>query len=328
MKGFHKQKISSFQIIKNSYGGELPAGLESDHPPKTVITVTDFTKWQSFLLFFLSLINIQIIAIFFSSITKQIKTHDLLAIIFYPLFILISPYIFVKFAKKTSSKSKFETLGFISPVRSKRIYVSVDLIKEMNIEISDVISHENIHCLQYLCGDLSHKNRMIDKERVQNYCKIHMNTEEQYKPKMCYLLSKVEIEARVHELVSTFYTKTNEVILTRENFIVSLIYSNDVFDTLNSMSSYDKSQKMPKFLDEVKINAEKISIFEPVQTSTYSTLDFCDIFNDINTMQELIDFISYGLPTYYANVLKLYGCITASEKLHRQINEDRKLCKR
>ena len=85
---------------------------------------------------------------------------------------------------------------------------------------------------------------------------------------------------------------------------------------------------MPKFLDEVKINAEKISIFEPVQTSTYSTLDFCDIFNDINTMQELIDFISYGLPTYYANVLKLYGCITASEKLHRQINEDRKLCKR
>ncbi|MBH0012031.1 hypothetical protein I6F66_08010 [Pseudoalteromonas sp. NZS100_1] len=28
MKGFHKQKISSFQIIKDSYGGELPVGLE------------------------------------------------------------------------------------------------------------------------------------------------------------------------------------------------------------------------------------------------------------------------------------------------------------
>ncbi len=176
-------------------------------------------------------------------------------------------------------------------------------------------------------GDLKSSTRSIDIERVNQYCKRYTKVKAEYQLFIRYLLSKAEVEARVHEIVSAFYTATGKFPCTRKEFIVCLVYSNDVLKNLSLklQDNPSESKKILSLLEEIEVVAADMSIHSSVKTLTKASSDFCVIFFAINSFEKLFNFISYELPIYYCNVLKLYGSESFSSKLESEINHEREL---
>lgn len=332
--------MSSFAIIENSFGGAFPSTIELETPPNITVRIVEDSLLQN-------LIKIlgcgSLFKDLYSNGTNNIKksllkeftvNNEVNVIKFYFITMFsylasffVNCWIFPKTLKRLISKSSFDIYGYISPIKKNYIYLSSKKINKDNCDVNKTISHENIHILQTHIGDLDMDKRLMDKERVNQYCELYLNAKVEHQSIIKYLLSKVEIEARVHELVSAFYVETNNFPLTRKEFIVCLLYSNDILEDLSiHIQRYHSNHKNTvDLLDEINEQAAAMSIHSPVSISTHATVDFICILNTISSSDELFNFISFELPTYYCNVLKLYGSKSASSKLQSEINEDRQL---
>ena len=214
--------------------------------------------------------------------------------------------------------------GRTSPFTKNRIYLISKNIHRESKDVYKTISHENIHILQCHNGDFDFENRLIERQRAKQYCKEYLRSDIKSDGYLEYLLEKVEVEARVHELVSAFYIETQHFPISRKDFLVCLFYSNDVLEHLHlTLEKYHpKSKKVSSLLNDISKLAITHSITSPINTTTDATVDFSVIFNSLNNTDQLFDFINFELPRYFCNVLKLYGDRSISAKLQIEINKE------
>lgn len=332
MKCTYKKRISSFEILENSFGGSFPSTIKLENPPKLTVKIVEDSFIQKLIIILSGRKQFKDI---YSLSWKQLKNELLDQFpdtkVLKVILSIIFPFIALKKIIKTFlGRSPYESYGYVSPFKKNTIYIISKNVQNIN----KIISHENIHVLQAAHGELDMDKRAMEIERVDNYCKLHTNYNVSHASFIKYLLDKNEVEARVHELVSAFYISTNQFPISRKEFLVCLLYSNGILDGLDRKveifslkSQLQFCRTTPKnildLLSEIKNHAIVMSVPSPITISTHVTADFSCIFSAINGPEELFNFISFELPTYYCNVLKLYGSKSASLKLQNEISKER-----
>lgn len=319
--------MSSFEILENSFGGSFPSTIKLEEPPKLTVKIVEDSFIQKLIIILSGRKQFKQLK---NELLEQSPDTKVLKVILPIIF----PFIVLKIIKTLLGRSPYEQQGYVSPFKKNTIYI----ISRNVDDINKIISHENIHVLQGHHGDLDMDKRRMDIERVDNYCKHYSSCHPDEQHLIRYLFSKAEIEARVHELVSAFYISTRQFPLSRKEFLVCLLYSNDILHGLDTKlklfslgSQKELCRSNPKnmldLLAEIKKHANAMSISSPITISTHVTVDFLVILNTIIEPDELFNFISFELPSYYCNVLKLYGSKSASSKLQNEINKERELYK-
>lgn len=327
--------MTSFEILENSFGGSFPEVIQLENPPNLTVKIVEDSFLQDVIIFLSCFKQFRRL---YSGLYKNVKkplfglfdeTQDI-NFVKNTFIILISAIItvifFPKFLISVLKQSPHDFYGFISAIKKNYIYlVSKNIIRD-NADVNQVLSHENIHILQFKNGDLEIDKRILDIDRVNSYCDLYSNAKVKHQAIVKYLLSKIEIEARVHELVSAFYVETQHFPQTRKEFLVCLLYSNDILKDLsqNIQCYHSDSTKLLDLLVEIKNEAADMKISSPIRVSTHATVDFTCILNIINNSDELFNFINFELPTYYSNILKLYGSNSANSKLQNEIEQERK----
>lgn len=331
--------MSSFEILENSFGGSFPSTIKLEEPPKLTVKIVEDSFIQKLIRILSGRKQFKDI---YSLSRKQFKNELLeqspVPKVLKVILTIIFPFIAFKNTIKTVlERSPYDQHGYVSPLKKNTIYIVSRNVDDIN----KTISHENIHILQGHHGDLDMDKRLMDIERVDNYCKHYCSCHPEQQHLIRYYFGKAEIEARVHELVSAFYISTRQFPLSRKEFLVCLLYSNDMLHYLDgkdqklelfSLRSRKKlcrsnTKNMLDLLAEIKKHANAMSIYSPITISTHVTVEFWVILNTIIEPDELFNFISFELPSYYCNVLKLYGSKSASSKLQNEINKERELYK-
>jgi hypothetical protein len=168
--------------------------------------------------------------------------------------------------------------------------------KEIEMTADGVVSHEHVHLMQNMYfanrfvnkfdgekGDLL-KSLLVNPEQDFNYCSYHLLPD--------------EMEARLHELVLSYYRKYGELPLDFYGFVSLLLGSKNPngHDGLNMMAA-------------ILVKSEEI---EPSKLNTQSFEVRCGLaeFEMGFAIMKLADFVKYMrevLPVMYGNLLILYG---------------------
>jgi hypothetical protein len=336
VKYAYKKTMSSFEILENSFGGSFPSAIELEAPPNISVTIAEGNFIQNLIIALGCIKQFRTLHSFavckFKTLYKKSSAVTADTNLMETSFINIVSHIvaFCTFPRAICGvfkKSEYEPYGETSSFMKNHIYLYSKNIQKIGINVNQVIGHENIHILQIHNGDLDIAKRVLDKERVNRYCELNLRANIEHQSKIKYLLSKVEIEARVHELVSGFYIITQHLPINRKEFLVCLLSSDEIVENLIIIihTQYSKSKILMDLLSEIKKYSVVMSIDYPVAIRTDLLSDITGILMNINSSQQLFNFISFELPSYYCNVLKLYGSNSASSKLQNEINKERQI---
>ena len=342
--------MTSLEILENSFGGSIPLTIKLESPPQLTVRILEDSFIQKPIRFLSSLKYIKKTYSYLLELAMQAEELErfqkelsgtkylyVISFLVKMVFHFTFPIIFIKhFTKTWLTPSDFDILGYVSPVMKNNIYLKSKNIQRDSKAVEEVISHENIHVLQSSHGEFDFDKRRIENERVDDFYEQHVNGNVKREKYFKYLFNRLEVEARIHELVSAFYTTTHQIPLSRKEFLVCLLYSNGLLDRLDSnleifslKAQLQRCRSTPKdildLLDEIKKHAIVMSIPFPISIPTKVTSEFFLLLNAINGPNELFNFISFELPTYYCNVLKLYGSESASSNLQNEIDKEREL---
>jgi hypothetical protein len=329
----YKKNASCLEILENSYGGAFPSALTLEAPPNISIKIRE----ESFIQFLFKCLGIlrgfrvmychslRLMSEFAvsASNTGGFKNKYLISTLSH----IAAIFIYLRLFGGQFEKPHDYEYGRTSPFTKNRIYLISKNIYRENKDVYKTISHENIHILQCHNGDFDFENRLFERQRAKQYCRKYLRSDIKSDGYLEYLFEKVEVEARVHELVSAFYIETQFFPVTREELLVCLFYSNDVLEHLHlTLGKYHpKSKTILSLLNDISDKAIAYSISSPIKTSTDATVDFSVIFNSINNTDQLFDFIKFELPRYFCNVLNLYGARSISLKLQNEIIKEREI---
>ncbi|PCM45934.1 hypothetical protein [Marinobacter sp. ANT_B65] len=188
-----------------------------------------------------------------------------------------------------------DALGFFSPITQQKseIVVKPKSIKKAQISLDAVISHEHIHLLQHRIFP----NRQVDllgyefKENIRKF----LNQPALKSEKTFYHLSLNEVEARLHEVVLSYYRAYGNLPIDYQGFLV-MILSCDVLGEPVSriLSKYDVA--VPEY-DGRKYSLRDVSPAEDIAI-------MLGYFPDFSYAKR---FVCEALSMMYGNLLVLYG---------------------
>lgn len=203
----------------------------------------------------------------------------------YTLVCIMLPRLFVKL--RNSSLNKSTISGYFIPVTGfeNQITIRSDNVKRKN-NLFSVVSHEHIHLLQY-------KNLESIIPAVKN---ADMLLCDKYKDDafVLYLLDSRESEARLHEVVLSYYRIKKELPLTKDGFIQLLAGSNQLGWLVTSAMESNNIGFKGEFTEYFERDIEFVKQLELI-------LLFC------KNPDMLFRFITEALPVMYGNLLRHYG---------------------
>jgi len=203
----------------------------------------------------------------------------------YILFCVMLPRLFVKL--RNSSLNESTISGYFIPVRGfeNQITIRSDTVKREN-NLSSVVSHEHIHLLQY-------KNLESIVPAVKN---ADMLLCDKYKDDafVLYLLDSRESEARLHEVVLSYYRIKKELPLTKDGFIKLLAGSNQLGWLVTSAMESNNIGLKGEITEYFERDVEFVKQLELI-------LLFC------KNPDMMFRFITEALPVMYGNLLRHYG---------------------
>ena len=165
-------------------------------------------------------------------------------------------------------------------------------------DVESIISHEHIHFRQYIKSDKCLKN-------IKNMAEM-MPIEDLNDKHLFYLFSNIEIEARLHEVILSYYRVKGELPLTIDGFIELLAGSTHfgwlVIDSLATRG--------------IEIKQE---ITEYTERGALFAKDLLIIIGVIKDWDLRYKFISEILPVMYGNLLQHYGDKESSLTFMKQI---------
>lgn len=237
--------------------------------------------------------------LFYTRKTIFFATTFLMAVLSFlliPIFILRIATVVIKINHDMNN-----ILGlFIPPFENKwQVAIRVDANK-YNRNVDSIVSHEHIHLLQHKkfgsrCKGIKHPEIIISQEYIND-------------KRLRYLLERNEVEARLHEIVISYYREIGQLPLTVGGFFELLAGSNEIgcliYGTLRTndviirddIARYEEREVM--FAEDVATILSKIK------------LDF------------MYRFITEVMTVMYGNLLSYYGDDKSSINFLQQIKRN------
>lgn len=205
----------------------------------------------------------------------------------------------------SNSKNK-KALGFYvhEAGLDSEINLNIKLIKKSKADLENVVSHEHVHLLQ---NQNRPKGDLIEEENIflSNAEILLRDISDSH---ASYLLGRNECEARLHELMLSFYRKNKILPTTYNEFLGALLYCETLCVFFKKVFINENSKEEYPRYEQFKIRDES------------TTDDFIDII--IGIKDDLLvkeRFAKEVLPVMYSSLLLYYGDATASQKMLESI---------
>lgn len=188
------------------------------------------------------------------------------------------------------------TLGIFLPITNKESQIFIiDRKRKKKIDLKSVISHEHIHLLQYKNNEFENNIKRLEVLiSEQKICDKHL----------LYLLKRFEVEARLHEVVLSYYRFQKELPMKIEEFLGMITGSKSCgpYVALPLLSA-GIEVKFPDYSDREPLFCEQLS----------------DIFYALKNDEITISFTTEVLSVMYGNLLRYYGDEKSSHEFLKQI---------
>lgn len=191
-------------------------------------------------------------------------------------------------------------LGMFYPTGRKQGLILIgDRFKRFNRNIEPLISHEHLHFLQHVDGDTFNDSpRNLDKILPEKHQELR---------EILYVLTKTEVEARLHEIVLSYYRIHKHLPLTITEFYILLAKNSQLKDYIKNFV---------KFLNiEVDESYREYSSRDPELAD-----DIRKIFRVFNDLGIEFRFVTEVLTVMYGNLIRYYGDHEASNALQSRIS--------
>lgn len=228
-----------------------------------------------------------------SDSTKTKNAKFFCALVLTPIIFLMSPVLIpVIFYKITNYLLKIHKKipkgqGYFMPLFKKetRIVINVGGINNKE-DTKSIISHEHIHLLQNMNGE--------DCSKFSRCSDILLDSEYKTYVSLLYLLERNEVEARLHEIVISFYAISNTLPLTMEGFFNMLSGSNQFGSIVIRSMNLDVATNEQIIIN---YNARNTIIAEDLELILL-------VIKDVDLRRR---FIAEVLAVMYGNLIKYYG---------------------
>lgn len=169
-----------------------------------------------------------------------------------------------------------------------------------------ILSHEHIHFLQDM-----HRSQVPKACKEITNPSSYLNNVYQKNPHALYLLRSVEVEARLHELVLSYYRAFKRLPTTYSGFLEMLHGCRNLTKTVSEIYK----------ISNIKFDFNKDHSFNVRQPELIKELSIC--FRAFANFEDEIRFIRQVLPVMYANLLIYYGDEKSSQKFREKIPDSR-----
>ncbi|MBV0934184.1 hypothetical protein [Marinobacterium weihaiense] len=238
------------------------------------------------------------------SLYREMRPHQ--KIIFLSGILLLAPFILVFFIffmlyqlVKILRRPVIggDSFGFFSPILHNKEKVYELVIKPWEIwrrslSKEAIISHEHIHLLQFATFDRDRINYASNEKYRSHFVQkeLNMNLD-----RALYLFSLDEIEARLHEVILSYYDSYHYLPNKHDEFIELLFKNNDLNPVLFYLVEFDEEYN--KFLFEENYKSRDENIVK----------DIAVMFLSFKNKEMGIRFVFEVLSVLYANLLYMYG---------------------
>jgi hypothetical protein len=238
-----------------------------------------------------------------TSITNTIVGKVLLVIILIIVTPIMVPMIFWKFlifVIKNYHHMDQKLKGYFIPLFTDENRVMVNNGRSKNMDVEVVVTHEHIHMLQHMNKEVSCNNSKC--------AEILLADEWRNDKLLLYILEKNELEARLHEIVISYYRNNNRLPVTTEGFIELLASSTQfglvITKSMGLKTSTDAQSVIKCYEERSKQIAMEIEL-----------ILFC--IKDNNLRRQ---FINEVLTVMYGKLIKYYGDENLSSNLLKSIS--------
>lgn len=222
------------------------------------------------------------------------------------LWIGLAAVFVARFLKLTRmAPQSLNSLGFYAPFRKDEheIVIKVGRVAKKRLDIAAMISHEHIHLLQHKSENAephSRNARWSDDQLFTDFARANAIL-----PHLKYILEKHEVEARLHEVVVSFYRAHKDLPFSVPSFLALLASGRQFGDLISetlTAANVDFGPVLGEFTDRDKMQARDLELVL------------------LSMPHELtLRFITEVLPVMYGNLLKYYGDGDASRNFLTQI---------
>ncbi len=236
-----------------------------------------------------------------TSMTNTIGGKILLVIFLIIVTPIIIPMIFWKFLLFVIKNYHIneKSGGYFIPLFTdeNRIMINNSRFKNMDVEV--VVTHEHIHMLQHMNKEVSCKNSkcaeilLADEWRNDNI--------------LLYILEKKELEARLHEIVISYYRNNHRLPVTTEGFIELLASSTQFGLVITKSMGLKTSTDAQSVIKCYEVRSKQIAM-------EIRLILFC--IKDDNLRRQ---FINEVLTVMYGKLIKYYGDDNLSSNLLKSI---------
>ena len=205
-------------------------------------------------------------------------------------------------------KGHKHSVGFYSPGAGleDEINIKTKKLKKLKFNCDATISHEHLHLLQNKYGK---EFKLSEKEDsfIIRVGAILNNTDNSF---LNYLLEEHELEARLHELILSFYRQIGFLPVSYNEFIGALLAWNNQYKTEYNLifRRFENHENPYPNYNEFTIRDENIS-----KEITYVLISLT-IKNNV-----MIRFLQEILPVMYSNLLLYYGDALTSKNMLESI---------
>ena len=219
--------------------------------------------------------------------------------------LILATFILLKTSKQALRSRLARSLGYFLPHKSNgRAEVVINAYKikgpSRKNEVAGILSHEHLHLLQFTTfrkdHDIARTNAAFEgprDDKISGIFKTHLNKNVLGYLKYLALLN--EMEARLHEIVLSYYRQFKSLPINYGQFI-------------------DLLTKAKPIQNEVKLYRALIEGKEPLLVDDSFNVRYSPMAEDISLiLNSLVDdnmsyrYITEVLPVMYANLLSLYG---------------------
>lgn len=198
------------------------------------------------------------------------------------------------------------SLGFFAPFRKEEyeILIKVGRVAKKGLDAASMISHEHIHLLQHKEMHITAHSRDVSWPDDQLFTEAARANE--ILPHLKYILERNEVEARLHELVASFYRTHKNLPLTVPRFLALLAASKQLGWLISESLAAANVEIGPPFAEVVERDKMQAKDLEMILLSMPDEL--------------ILRFITEVLPVMYGNLLKYYGDDAVSRKFLSRIS--------
>lgn len=233
----------------------------------------------------------------------------LVVILFSPFVLIVALFFLLRIFYLILRMPKIGTdsLGFFSPITQDKseIVVKPAHINKSDLSLDAVVSHEHIHLMQHAA--FKNRSTLWRNEDYKENLKPLIKSEYFDSESTFYHLSLNEVEARLHELVLSYYREFRALPVDYVGFL-RLIVSVEEYGPLisNLLTRFDVA------LPEGIVSIYKSSAKRPIE----------DIFANLANFSELktsVRYVCEALSVMYGNLMILYGAPDAAAEYFETI---------